>query len=462
MNMSSDAKPKSKGLDYSKWDNIELSDDEDFECHPNVDKASMIRWKQAEIYRERRERHDKLIQLEKEITLNATVLQELNKIKKSEPDLKKKLNSLKEYFDKCSNDFERDMHQIRYKDRDARWRDVEPFNVCKDRIPTGQYIQKIIKDLDSNVEDADYDKAFEKSLKDLTTEINKRKLVLEKEIEFEKHEANKKLTSENMYHENFDVSSISKPKTTTKTIETIHTPSGEQEKDVAEDKKKNVDAGEADYITSNVTAQFAKLTKIEDSYNFLSNHNEIVSQNQSDEILAEAFRLQMKGNTKACKTYIHQALLLQYCSLLGKDGVALFFKRIKTPNNPANEVYLKDVEETYQRIVARVKVLNQEAKEEEEKEKREGLERLAAATQPDGTLALPRVGDEEDIKRADVFAMLPYNLQRAMLLQDVDEINAALQTLDKDESHRLIGLASEVGLIQLQEEDDEPEGEGKT
>jgi len=40
-----------KPFDYSKWDNIELSDDEE-DCHPNIDKDSWFRWKhQARIER---------------------------------------------------------------------------------------------------------------------------------------------------------------------------------------------------------------------------------------------------------------------------------------------------------------------------------------------------------------------------------------------------------------------------
>jgi cell division cycle protein 37 len=47
-------------LDYSKWDNLELSDDSDIEVHPNVDKRSMIKWKQEAIHRERAERKAKI------------------------------------------------------------------------------------------------------------------------------------------------------------------------------------------------------------------------------------------------------------------------------------------------------------------------------------------------------------------------------------------------------------------
>ena len=37
--MAAAPKGASKGFSYSKWDNIELSDDES-DCHPNIDKQS--------------------------------------------------------------------------------------------------------------------------------------------------------------------------------------------------------------------------------------------------------------------------------------------------------------------------------------------------------------------------------------------------------------------------------------
>jgi len=49
----------SKPFDYSKWDNIELSDDED-DVHPNIDKESWFRMKhRSRVEREDREEADK-------------------------------------------------------------------------------------------------------------------------------------------------------------------------------------------------------------------------------------------------------------------------------------------------------------------------------------------------------------------------------------------------------------------
>lgn len=49
----------SKPFDYSKWDNIELSDDED-DVHPNIDKESWFRMKhRSRVEREENEEKDK-------------------------------------------------------------------------------------------------------------------------------------------------------------------------------------------------------------------------------------------------------------------------------------------------------------------------------------------------------------------------------------------------------------------
>ena len=59
------------GLNYSKWDNIELSDDSDIEVHPNVDKRSFIQWKQRDIHEKRELRRIRRSQLEAEQRTNA-------------------------------------------------------------------------------------------------------------------------------------------------------------------------------------------------------------------------------------------------------------------------------------------------------------------------------------------------------------------------------------------------------
>jgi len=60
-------------LNYSKWDNLELSDDSDIETHPNVDKASMVRWKQRDIHEKREQRKLLIAKLKSELELNGVL-----------------------------------------------------------------------------------------------------------------------------------------------------------------------------------------------------------------------------------------------------------------------------------------------------------------------------------------------------------------------------------------------------
>lgn len=61
-------------LNYNKWDNLQLSDDSDIEVHPNVDKKSMIRWKQRDIHEKREQRKLKLEQFKREVPMNESLL----------------------------------------------------------------------------------------------------------------------------------------------------------------------------------------------------------------------------------------------------------------------------------------------------------------------------------------------------------------------------------------------------
>ena len=62
---------------------------------------------------------------------------------------------------------------------------------------------------------------------------------------------------------------------------------------------------------------------------FISEHPTVLAERETDGLLVEAFNKQMEGKEQAAKRCVHQALLLQYCRQLGRDGVGIFFKRYK-------------------------------------------------------------------------------------------------------------------------------------
>ena len=72
-------------LDYSKWDNIEVSDDED-DTHPNVDTPSLFRWR----HKARIEREEAMRKKRFDIDREGDKLQKkLKKLKVDDPNRKK-------------------------------------------------------------------------------------------------------------------------------------------------------------------------------------------------------------------------------------------------------------------------------------------------------------------------------------------------------------------------------------
>src|ERR1700742_1596179 len=67
-------------VDYGKWDALELSDDSDIEVHPNVDKRSFIRAKQAQIHQERERRKHQIATLKYERQINDGMLLRIDRL----------------------------------------------------------------------------------------------------------------------------------------------------------------------------------------------------------------------------------------------------------------------------------------------------------------------------------------------------------------------------------------------
>ncbi len=115
------------------------------------------------------------------------------------------------------------------------------------------------------------------------------------------------------------------------TIETIHSPSGgkpNEKKTVVETIKpgisgttptKEYDADDLDLIPNTVLLQYADLNgSFQTSFSFISAHSDVVSQANSDLVLALAFQRGMKGSPEsAVRPMVSQALILQYCTMLG-------------------------------------------------------------------------------------------------------------------------------------------------
>ncbi|KAJ2607216.1 hsp90 co-chaperone Cdc37, partial [Coemansia sp. RSA 1694] len=68
-------------IDYSKWDNLELSDDSDVEAHPNIEKGTFVRLRQRKIREDRENRRIRHERIDATIAMNQRLIHRLTAIR---------------------------------------------------------------------------------------------------------------------------------------------------------------------------------------------------------------------------------------------------------------------------------------------------------------------------------------------------------------------------------------------
>ena len=343
-------------VDYSKWDALELSDDSDFESHPNVDKRSFIRAKQNQIHQQRAERKHQIETLKYERTINDGLLRRIDTL----------LAELRSHESEA-----KDRDAFLYQALIASAGDADddeapppPGGVHSKEGPVrySQMMGSLADQVKKEVEGEDdwyhaYIKGVEGHKKKVT---GLQKQLAEKLAELEKEET-RKITSEHI-RDGFNSTMVNKggvagSSTANKTVEVLNpgalkkapldrtdSAASGAEGDIDEDigalqknSSSHAAAGEEDDKDSvEPTAlgkQFAKIKygDYKACLAFISEHPEILTERETDGLLVEGFEAQMKGEEAYAKLCVHQALLTQYCRALGRDGVGLFFKRYYNP-----------------------------------------------------------------------------------------------------------------------------------
>ena len=473
-------------VDYSKWDALELSDDSDIEVHPNVDKRSFIRAKQNQIHQQRFERKHRITTLKYERVINDGLLLRINALLKSLQEHRKDVEGKKEAseVDEVVFDALMDVSSDGSVGEDQPPMPPEGVHTQEEQPSYSKMMGALVDQVKGEVEKtkphegmARYDSyikeigAHQKKVqglqKDLAVELTK----LEKE-------GGGKITSESI-HTGFNSSHVAKAapqptatatKTTSKSTQPeLLNPSREpsegaqspgSEADV-EDGALNPAPGEDnddDIEASPLAKRFGKI-KFGDygaSLQFIGSHPEVLNEKETDGLLVEAFNAQSNATTKKDEEYarqcVHQALLLQYCRQLGKDGVGLFFKRIQTPQHQARKLFLDDVNNTYARIRTRTAELAKQREEEGDKEQIQ-LHAVDPGTTINIVTPPPRDQCQTDDERASrqVFESFPPGLQRALESGSLDKVNEVLGKTSVDEAEQVVEQLGNGGMLSLEE-----------
>ena len=309
------------------------------------------------------------------------------------------------------------------------------------------------------------------------------KELLAKLAELEKEEA-RHITSDNL-HTGFDYSSVSKggassstskatepskstpaAKKSETTVELLNAPEraplDRQDSGAAADVEDNTEIDDDSVEASPLGKQFAKIPigDYTSALRFIHEHPSILSEKESDGLMIEAFNSEIDGRSKHAKQCVHHSLLLQYCRQLGgKDGVAMFFKRITTKDHQANKLFHDDVASTYQRIHVRAREIK---KEREENPQSEGVEQIQLhAVDPNTTINIavppkePTSTDPAEIeaqkKAREIFDSFPPGLQRALESGKLDEVNKVLGKMSVDEAEEIVAKLGDGGMLSLEQ-----------
>ena len=333
-------------VNYSKWDALELSDDSDIEVHPNVDKRSFIRAKQNQIHQQRYERKNRIATLKYERVVNNGMLERIDTLLES---LQKHADQVAgsspdEFMMQALMEFAGDPSKDKAPDPPQDVHSKEELPLYSQMM--AGLLDQVKKEVGSDPKD--WYASYVKGIKGHQSKVqNLQKGLLEELQKLEKEES-MKITSESI-HDGFSASSMSKEKDKpkpqpkpTKTVEVLNPGSVKKDPlkrfdsggqtsgaDADVDEPPPEDKEEDDIEPTELGKEFAKI-KIGDyraCLNFISEHHEVVAERETDGLLMEAFNAQMDGKGSYAKQCVHQALLLQYCRSLGRDGVGLFFKR---------------------------------------------------------------------------------------------------------------------------------------
>jgi cell division cycle protein 37 len=198
------------------------------------------------------------------------------------------------------------------------------------------------------------------------------------------------------------------------------------------------------------------------SLQFISANPSILTERESDGLLVEAFDQQMEGHAKYAKQCVNQALLIQYCRQLGKDGVGLFFKRITTPGHQASKLFTDDVNDTYNKIKVRVAELAKQKENEPEGEEQIQLHAVDPNTKINIIVPPPIPSDltaestqpppsEDQIAARQIFESFPPGFQRALESGELEEVNRVLGKMSVEEAEEVVARLGEGGMLNLEE-----------
>ncbi|KAF3915292.1 hypothetical protein AA313_de0201768 [Arthrobotrys entomopaga] len=460
-------------IDYSKWDNLEVSDDSDVEVHPNVDKRSFIRWKQQDIHEKREIRSRTKENMKNEHIMNDRLLSRIETLH----------TALKSHIEKSeTKDGTPEDFVLQTLLETTTPEDLQKAPVAGNPDPNAPtYADMLAKLADKVSQDvpksaANRWKAFEYGLSKFKNELATRNEASKAELAKMEREDARKITSDGL-RDGFNTTIVAKSdpspapessktkteKSKVETVELLNSPnpnsptiesSSGADADIEEGSDEDSEFDSQHHATK-LGKDFGKIkaADLRASAEFIAKNPAVLAERESDGLLIEAFNVQMEGKDTLAKQYVHQALLLQYCNKLGgsANAVQMLFKRITTANHAAQKAFYDDVNDTSRKIKTRAADIAKERASEPKEVEQIQLH----AVDPNQQIYIeipPKDSDNpEHQKGRQIFESFPPGFQRALETKDLDKINVVLGKMSVDEAEEIVGKLSESGMLSLVE-----------
>ncbi|SNX86716.1 related to Hsp90 co-chaperone Cdc37 [Melanopsichium pennsylvanicum] len=485
-------------LNYSKWDNLELSDDSDIEVHPNIDKKSFIRWKQRDIHEKRDQRKAEKDAIKAEIDTTTALSPRLDELVENTKN-------------QGSSYYSREVARLS-AGRQERGSKDGPNGPTTDDMILSLLLQIQQQDHVKGKGGNELDQVLLKELQGHKEKLGARKTQIQFELEQMEKEDSKKITSDSI-REGWNSGYVAKaecepePKPKPKSsaakgkkkaetvIETLNSPSasgstsakpssGNESNDEEEDEIPEADdvmrrfaqlpscvPSSIPLSASNLPGNFdpaksLNISAFETALQFLSKHKFLLNPNNgtTDSLLLEAFNAQIATNSSLARQCVEKALMIQYCNKLGPDGVNLFFRRmVGSKDGRASVVYLDDVLATYSRIRDRSKALS-------EQQSASGEEQIQLVAEDENTIIGFEIPDgpppdvielegeakekldPEQVKawlqnRWDIFSSFPEEFRQALETKQLNKVNEVLGKMKVDDAEAIVGQLDQAGIL---------------
>ncbi|GMK57783.1 hypothetical protein CspeluHIS016_0406170 [Cutaneotrichosporon spelunceum] len=495
-------------LNYSKWDNLELSDDSDIEEHPNVDKKSMIRWRQRDIHEKREQQRLHILKLNNELALNGVL----------RPRITSVLDGVKSKGVSHYRAVQRRIKEQPSPDKPATgapnqptydmmlgqllgdvWREAAWLVDGDAKVEKGEVV---VSKTGKKVDEKSGEPAWsnEMTMPDSKTEVmaqalaerlawhvkglDNRDAEVRDEIKKEEDARKKKITSGDI-HDGFDSWAVNKsgpnpldkpkPKPKSKEKETVQeievlNPGGSSSKATQVPAK----AEEDELPLEAMTPALRKFINIplgafEESYKFIQNDSSVLTESAHNAVLLEAFEAERRGDKALARRCIHQSLIINYCRELGRDGVGLFFQRMISHNPKSLKMFADDFSRTYGHVERRSVELAKEAAADDGE--REQIQLVAEDPNvkigfnlPDGPppehlqiegeaaehLDMDKV--REFLQRKwELFDGFPEQLKTALRTEKLDEVNKVLGNMRLAEAEEVVEQLQEGDMLSFSE-----------